>query len=171
MKISGVTEHGERGRASLARVRAVANYQFESDVGSALFPEDIRITYSKKTGRLRHFYLEEKVIATLRPTDGFLSLTLEGAKRLAEALPPPRFRVVVREDVVTFIAEGKDVFARHVVDADPLLRVGEEAIVISPRGKVVAVGKALLTGKEMLGFKRGVAVKVRKGVNETRCEE
>ena len=157
----------ERRRASLERARAIANYQFENNIGSALFPDNVKITYSKKTGRLRHFYLEGTVIATLKPTDGFLSLTLAGAKRLAEALHPPRFRVVVREDVVKFIAEGKDVFAKHVADADSLLRAGEEVIVTSPKGEVVAVGKALLTGKEMLGFKRGVAVKVRKGVDET----
>lgn len=151
----------------MERARAIANYQFECDVGSVLFPEDVKITYSKKTGRLRHFYLDGTVIATLRPTDGFLSLTLAGARRLVEALPPLRFRVVVRDDVVKFIAEGKDVFAKHVVDADPMLRAGEEALVTSPSGEVVAVGKALLTGREMLGFKRGVAVKVRKGVSES----
>ena len=151
----------------MERARAIANYQFECDVGSVLFPEDVKITYSKKTGRLRHFYLDGTVIATLRPTDGFLSLTLAGARRLVEALPPLRFRVVVRDDVVKFIAEGKDVFAKHVVDADPMLRAGEEALVTSPSGEVVAVGKALLTGREMLGFKRGVAVKVRKGRGET----
>jgi len=166
LKISGATKV-EKRRASLERARAIANYQFEGDVGAALFPEDVKISYSKKTGRLRHFYLDGTVIATLRPTDGFLSLTLLGARRLAEALPPPRFRVVVREDVVKFIAEGRDVFARHVVDVDPLIRSGEEVLVTSPAGEVVAVGKALLTGKEMLGFKRGVAVKVRRGVGKT----
>jgi predicted RNA-binding protein (TIGR00451 family) len=158
----------DRKRESLARVRAIANYQFENEVGSILFPDDTKITYSKKTGRLRHFYLEGAVIATLRPTDGFLSLTLVGAKRLVLALTSSRFRVVVREDVVNFVAEGGDVFARHVIEADSHLRAGEEVLVNSPKGDLVAVGKALLTGKEMLGFKRGVAVKVRKGVDETR---
>ena len=157
----------ERRRESLARARVIANYQFESDVGSALFPEEVKVTYSKKTGRLRHFHLDGKIIATFRPKDGFLSLSLTGATMLASALPPLRFRVIVREDVVKFIADGGDVFARHVTYADSQLRAGEETIVTSPSGKVVAVGKALLTGKEMIAFKRGVAVKVRKGVSET----
>lgn len=158
----------ERQKASLTRARVIANYQFESDVGSALFPEEVKITFSRKTGRLRHFYLDEKIIATFRPKDGFLSLTLAGATRLASALPPPRFRVIVREDIVKFIAEGGDVFARHVTCADSQLRAGEETLITSPNGEVVAVGRALLTGKEMMAFKRGVAVKVRKGVSETR---
>lgn len=158
----------ERQKASLTRARVIANYQFESDVGSALFPEEVKITYSKKTGRFRHFYLDGKIIATFRPKDGFLSLTFAGAMRLASALPLPRFRVIVREDIVKFIDKGGDVFARHVTCADSQLRTGEETLVTSPSGKVVAVGRALLTGKEMIAFKRGVAVKVRKGLGETR---
>jgi archaeosine-15-forming tRNA-guanine transglycosylase len=59
------------------------------------------------------------------------------------------------------------VFAKHVLGADPALRPDEETIVTVPSGEVIAVGKALLTGKEMLGFKRGVAVRVRKGVDQT----
>ena len=170
LKVSGSTKL-DRQKESLRRVRAIANYQFEADIGSALFPEDTAITFSKRTGRPRHLCLGETVIATLKPTDGLLALTLAGARRLAEARPAPRLRVMVREDVMKFIAEGGDVFARHVVSADSALRVGEEAIVASSGGEVVAVGKALLTGKEMLSFKRGVAVKVRKGVGETRCGE
>jgi uncharacterized protein with predicted RNA binding PUA domain len=91
---------------------------------------------------------------------------LFGAKRLAGVLPPPKLRVTVQEEVERFIAEGGDLFAKHVASADSELRAGEEAIVVSSSGSVLAVGKALLAGEEMLGFKRGIAVKVRKGVNE-----
>jgi uncharacterized protein with predicted RNA binding PUA domain len=156
----------ERRKGSLTRIRVIANYQFESDVGYSLFPEETKITFSKKTGRPRHFSLDGNIIATFKPNDGFLSLSLAGAMRLASALPSPRFRVIVREDVARFIAEGGDVFARHVTCADPKLRAGEETLVMSPSGEVVAIGKALLTGKEMIAFNRGVAVKVRKGVSE-----
>jgi predicted RNA-binding protein (TIGR00451 family) len=150
----------------LLRARAIADYQFGSNVGFFLFPEDVNITHSRKTGRLRHVYLNNTVVATFRPTDGFFSLTLSGAKRLAEVLPPPRLRVTVLEEVEKFISEGGDVFAKHVTGADSELRAGEEAMIVSTGGRVLAVGKALLTGEEMLGFKRGIAVKVRKGVDE-----
>ncbi len=156
----------DRRKSSLKRARVIANYQFESDVGSALFPEEVKLTYSRKTGRLRHLYLDGKMIATFRPKDGFFSLTLAGATRLALALPLQRFRVIVLEDIVKFIDKGGDVFAKHVTCADPQLRAGEETLVTSPSGKVVAVGRAVLTGKEMIAFKRGVAVKVRKGLSE-----
>ena len=156
----------ENRKASLSRAQAIADYQFGSNVGAFLFPEEVNITHSRKTGRIRHVYLNSTIVATFRPMDGFFSLTLFGAKRLAEVLLPPKLRVTVQEEVEKFIAEGGDLFAKHVTHADSELRAGEEAIVVSNSGRVLAVGKALLTGEEMLGFKRGVAVKVRKGVDE-----
>ena len=142
----------------------MANYQFGADIGDALFPENVLITHSRRTGRIRHIYLDKVLLATLRPKDGLFSLTVEGASRLLAALAFPKLRVVVQGDVAKFILRGGDVFARHVVQTDTSLRAGEEVLVVSPEDKLLAAGKALLTGKEMLAFKRGVAVKVRRGV-------
>jgi len=41
-------------------------------------------------------------------------------------------------------------------------------IVTNKKDEVLAVGRALLTGREMVLFKRGVAVKTRRGVDETK---
>lgn len=41
-------------------------------------------------------------------------------------------------------------------------------IVVDDEGGVLAVGRAVLTGKEMRAFKRGVAVRVRRGLDEER---
>jgi len=162
-----------KGLLDLQKIRAIANYQFGKDVGHALFPDEAKIIHSKKTKRVRHIYLEGKLLATLRPTDGMFSLTISGAKRLTSILEKPRLRVVVQEDVEKFIVEGRNVFSRHVVVADQEIRAGEEVIITNKNDDVLAVGKALLTGKEMLVFKRGIAVKVRRGVGEEerRCGE
>jgi len=37
-------------------------------------------------------------------------------------------------------------------------------VVVDGAGRVLAVGRAVLSGAEMRAFKRGVAVKVRRGV-------
>lgn len=150
----------------LWKIRCIADYQFGKGVGIVLFPENVDIVYSKRTGRVRHVYLDGKRLVTLRPRDGFFSLTVFGAKRIVENVKPLRYWVKVQDDVSSFIAEGKSVFAKHVVDADEEIRPMEEVIVINSERKVLAVGKATLTGKEMKAFKRGVAVKVRRGVTE-----
>jgi len=78
----------------------------------------------------------------------------------------PRLWVRVQEEAVSFVAKGRSVFAKHVVDADDEIRPQEEVIVINAKSEVLAVGRALLTGEEMKAFKRGVAVRVRRGVEE-----
>jgi len=150
----------------LQKIRSIADYQFGKGVGKELFPSDVRIVFSKKTGRIRYVYIDERRLATLRPTNGLFSLSITGAKRIMENVKPPRLWVKVKEEAIPFIKKGMSVFAKHVSDADEEIRPMEEVIVISEEGEVLAVGKAVLTGEEMKAFKKGVAVKVRRGTAE-----
>jgi len=151
---------------ALRRIKSVADYQFGKDVGAKLFPENVEIIRSKRTGRIRYVYLDGKRLATLRPTDGLFSLSILGAKRIVEQASSARCLVTVRADVSKFIAEGGDVFAKHVVKADGDIRPKDEVIVVDESGEVFAVGRAALSGDEMIAFARGVAVKVRRGCVE-----
>ena len=156
----------------LYKVRGIANYQFGGDTGNLLFPEGVKMKRSRKTGKIKYVLLNERLLATLRPKDGLFSLTIFGAEKLVSILKKPTARVVVMEDVKEFVIDGRNVFSKHVIMADEEVRVGEEVIVTDKDDCVLAVGKALLTGKEMLVFKRGIAVKVRRGLmEEKRCEE
>ena len=150
----------------LLKIRSIADYQLGKGTGKALFPDKVNIVLSINTGRIRHIYLDHDLLATLRPTDGMFSLTLAGAKRLIKGAKSPRLWVKVQKDIESFIAQGKSVFAKHVVDADEEIRPKEEVIIIGENNRVLAVGKAVLTGKEMKAFKHGVAVKVRRGASE-----
>jgi len=150
----------------IQKIRSIADYQFRRGVGRKLFPTEVRIVYSKKTGRIRHIYLGQEMLATLRPTDGLFSLTITGAKRIMENVKPQRLWVRIREEADPFVAQGKSVFAKHILEADEEIRPQEEVIVVNKKGEVLAVGKAMLSGEEMKAFKRGVAVRVRRGVAE-----
>jgi predicted RNA-binding protein (TIGR00451 family) len=151
---------------SLRRLRSVADYQFGREVGTALFPENVKIVFSRNTGRIRYIYLEGKRLGTMRPTDGFFSLSIDGAKRVVDGAQSAKCFVTVRNDVAKFIAEGGDVFAAHIVSADDEVRAKDEVIVLDEEAEVLAVGRAVLSGEEMKAFKRGVAVKVRRGCLE-----
>ncbi len=147
----------------LRRIRSVADYQFGKGVGMMFFPDNVKIVFSRKTGRIRYVFLEGKRLGTMRPTDGFFSLSIGGAKRIVHSVQPAKCFVTVRSDVAKFIADGGDVFAAHIVRADDEVRAKDEVIVLDEEGKVLAVGRAVLSGEEMKAFKRGVAVKVRRG--------
>lgn len=150
----------------LEKIRSIADYQFGRGVGKNLFPDEVRICHSKKTGKIRHIYLGEDLLATLQPTTGLFILTIAGAKKMVRDVEPLRLWVRIQKDVEPFISKGRSVFAKHVMDADLEIRPQEEVVVINGKNGVVAVGRALLTGKEMKAFKRGVAVRVRRGVRE-----
>ncbi|MFB0558664.1 MAG: PUA domain-containing protein [Candidatus Bathyarchaeia archaeon] len=147
----------------LRRIRRIADYQFGSGCGDALFPDDISIEHSKNTGKIRHVRLDGVLLASLRPTDGLFALTIAGAEMLASELESLDFTVTVLDEVAEFISQGRNVFAKHVVDAGGKIRPGDEVVILDSKRRVLAVGRALLNREEMLAFDVGVAVKTRRG--------
>lgn len=145
------------------KIRAIADMQFGPGAGQALFRGEETIVKSPTTGKIRTVYDHGEHLVSLRAGDGLFTLKLAGGKRLHAALPPPRLRVVVHPDAVPFVAEGKSVFARFVLDADPELRPSDEALIVDPEGALVAVGQIRLNREEMLAFDRGVAARTREG--------
>ncbi|HZD43393.1 MAG TPA: PUA domain-containing protein [Methanomicrobiales archaeon] len=151
----------------LKRVRTIADFQFGKGAGIGLFPDEVEFQVST-TGRVRQILLSGRRLATLRARDGRFTLSIEGATRLKESLPPPAYRVVIQDDVAEFILRGKNAFARHVLDADPGIRAGDEVMVVNTKGELLGTGAAALSGREMLAFNYGVAVNVRQG-RESGC--
>ena len=147
----------------MKRIRSTADYQFGKGVGIKLFPENVEILYSKATGRIRYVNLNGERLATLRPTDGLLSLSITAAKCIVENADFAQCFVTVRNDVSKFVADGSDVFAAHIVKADDVIHAKDEVIVVDEAGKILAVGRAMLSSSEMKAFKTGIAVKVRHG--------
>jgi uncharacterized protein with predicted RNA binding PUA domain len=152
---------------NLAKIRGIADYQFGKGVGAQLFPENIEIQYSPRTGRIRFINLNRERIATLRPTDGVLSLSLKAAQTMAEKTPFAKCFVTVKNEVSKFIAAGGDVFAVHVVKVDAEVGAKDEVIALDEDGQVLAVGRTILSSEEMKAFKTGVAVKIRHGTKES----
>jgi len=144
------------------RIRMIAAFQFGKGA-QRLFPRTVRLVKSPHTHKIRHIYLDGRLLATLRAKDGFLALTIEGGKALKRILRPPRHRVKVVKGVEKFIERGGDVFAKHVAGVDPELRPEEEVLVVDARDRLLAVGRSFFNAREMLSFRVGIAVKVRHG--------
>lgn len=147
----------------LRKLRLMADYQFLPGAGKVLFPESVNVSFSSKTGRVKEIRLGGELVASFRPDDGTFALSIRGAELLLRSFQKPRLRAIVEENVAEVVAEGRNVFAKHVVEADPEIRSGDEVIVVDERDILVAVGKAVLSGEEMVAFSRGIAVKTRMG--------
>lgn len=143
-------------------LRSLANFQFEKNIGHKLFPSNIVIFKSPKTKRIRVIKLNDQVLASIRAHDSFLLLTPYGASRIVSDLNG-KFIVTASDVAVPFVKKGRNLFAKHVLRADPSIPPKAEVIVVDPTENVIATGTSVLNGYEMVMFKRGTAVKIRHG--------
>jgi predicted RNA-binding protein (TIGR00451 family) len=148
----------------IRKLKGIANYQFGKRLGNVLFKGQVELTRSGSTGKIRLVFRGGKLVSTLRARDGFLALTPDGARIILDSMRNPPHLVVVRGDVAEFIKAGRNVFAKHVVSAEDSIKPQDEVIVVDEKRELLAVGRAVLAGFEMTQFKRGIAVKTRRGV-------
>lgn len=128
----------------LLRYRAHADFYFGSGAGEALLEGKIVV-------RGREIQDEAKKPLASWTINGSMALSMQGAKRL-ERLG----RYIVR--IGDFLPRGS-LLAPGVVEADEQIRPGDEVIVLGE--KAFGVGRARMSGWEMVASTRGVAVDLR----------
>jgi 7-cyano-7-deazaguanine tRNA-ribosyltransferase len=162
----GIFRFEEREPSDLKRIREIADFQWGKGVGKKIFPRGVRIEKSRATKKIRRIWLRRRLLATLRASDGFFALRIEGAKLLHKALRFPSYRVVVKDDpeIIEIISKGGNLFSKFVVACHKKIIPREEVLIVTPRDELLAVGEALLAGKEMIEFEHGLAVDIREGI-------
>lgn len=126
---------------------------------SKCLPRDSRFTYSRKTGRIQHVYQNDSLLCTLR-IDGGLAITPYFAQILVKNKRFLENCVEIDDDSKPFVENGASVFCKHITWCGKNILIGADVPVLY-KGKVIAVGKAILSSKMMKSLKRGVAVKIR----------
>ena len=129
------------------KVRKVFDFYFGAGAGEAVLPEDGKVKGSK----MLRLFVGNQQTGTFK--DGVISVTPFGMQRIYNSLRAYWVRI-------DFELRG-DVFAVGVNEADERIRP-DDIVGIVRDEKVVGVGKAVLSGEEMVNAKKGVAVKVRK---------
>ncbi|RLG21515.1 pseudouridine synthase [Methanosarcinales archaeon] len=155
-------DEDEQHNKALKKVRMIADYQFGRGSGRVLFPHNVDFTFSS-TGRVRQIKLSGEHVATLRAKDGLLVLGMRGGEMLKSFHRPMRHRVVLSEEAVPFVREGRSAFAKFVVSCDKEIRGRDEVLVVDESDELLAVGEAMLCAREMMEAMKGVAVKIRHG--------
>ncbi|MDA4120320.1 MAG: queuine tRNA-ribosyltransferase [Thaumarchaeota archaeon] len=143
----------------------MVDYLFGKGVSRALPKKGFHLQLSRRSGRIKLIFHDEKLFATVKP-NGAMALSMYGASILSKS---PKFRencVQVSDDVVEFVRGNKSVFCKFVLWAGNNIYPKSGVAVIDEKGKVVGVGMAVLNGAFMRQFKTGVAVKVRAGLKK-----
>ncbi|MBI2184705.1 MAG: queuine tRNA-ribosyltransferase [Thaumarchaeota archaeon] len=138
------------------------DYLFGKGVSDGVPFDSFTYVTSRRTGRLRSVSWNGRLLATVR-SEGGVALTVFGAEVLSTSKSFVENCVTVNEDAVESVSTGLSVFAKHVVHCGRNVYPKSEVAVLSPQGKVIAVGKAVLSSKNMMSFRKGMAVKVRQG--------
>jgi len=122
-------------------------------------PKNIEISFSKRTGRIREVYHNQKLLCTLR-IDGGLAITPFFAQILMKSKKFKENCLEVDQESKPFVEDGRSVFCGHIVWCGKSIRIQSEVPILY-KNRVIVVGKAILSSKMMSGQTRGVAVKVR----------
>jgi archaeosine synthase len=133
-------------------VRAIADYMLGPDAGDDLFA-DVELTTTSRYPKLQVRDGDGEQLATMVPQYGVLAFTLAGARVWADSDAPTK-----RVEIDGFVPHGS-VLAPGVVDAADDVRPGDEVVVEGPAA--FAVGRAAMSGPEMVESTRGVACEVR----------
>ncbi|MHA1911826.1 MAG: PUA domain-containing protein [Candidatus Kariarchaeaceae archaeon] len=152
----------------IRQLKSVLAYQYGSDNQgdlSELFFEETEalVVYSRSTGRIRHVYDKNTRLFTIRASDGLITLSIEGAQKILDILPSPKSRVIVLNEVSSFISAGRSVFSKHIVNCDPNIRSQDEVIAVNEDDVILGVGTTLLPAQSLLDFNTGMGVKIRHG--------
>ncbi|NHJ20251.1 MAG: pseudouridine synthase [Candidatus Lokiarchaeota archaeon] len=155
---------------ALRKAKAISDYQFGQPITDILFEDEneIHFEFSKNTGKIKHVYYKNNLILNLRPTNGFFTLSLFSADKIAKNIPSPKLRAVVMSEVSDFIRIGRNVFCKHIIEIDENLRPLDEVIVVNQENETLAIGKLMIPVPYVQSFKTGVAIKVRKGNNKSK---
>jgi len=150
--------------SEIEELRYIAGLQF--GVGEEFIPDDAEGEFSRTTLKLRRIIVDSKPYLAVRASDYRFNLYITSGLVLNKILPHPKMRVYVLSKYADFIAKGGNVFCKHVLMADPDIRPEDEVLVVDEKGELLAVGRAIKPGWEMVFYKWGEAVRIRRGVSE-----
>jgi conserved protein with predicted RNA binding PUA domain len=143
----------------------MVDYLFGRGVSRALPKKGFKLQYSRRSGRVKLIFHDEKLFATVKP-NGAMALSIYGASTLSKS---PKFKencVQVSDDVVEFVRGNKSVFCKFVKWAGKNVYPKSEVAIIDGKEEVIGVGMAVLNGAFIRQFKTGAAVKVRAGLRK-----
>ena len=133
-----------------------------------------------KTKRMVNVYSDGVHIISPRLNDGGISLTINGARMINEyssTIPihfgveydgeeidhPGIAKVMIVDDAIPFVGQGKNVMQGYVLGADPHLIPGQPCLIVDSNGRLVAHGISVTSARDMAFMTKGIAVRVRDG--------
>tara|TARA_B100000902_G_scaffold397686_1_gene462230 strand:+ start:226 stop:2298 length:2073 start_codon:yes stop_codon:yes gene_type:complete len=122
------------------------------------------------TGRIRNVFDQKGThILSPRLEDGGLSLTINGAKKLLEFWKDGSCEIPIikiDEGAIPFVSKGRNVMHGFINYASKNLTPGSPCIILDEENNLIASGISCCTFSEAMELKKGVAIKVKNGIEK-----
>ncbi|MHA2296034.1 MAG: DUF5591 domain-containing protein [Candidatus Hodarchaeales archaeon] len=139
------------------KLRSIADYQFGDNAGMSLVKNGDYIS-ERRSGISLESSNKEKV-AHLSRDNGYFSLSIEGAVRLAEG----------NHNLVFFdgeMYEGNAIYCPGISKADHNIRPGDDVMIMNESGELIGTGRSFHHGRFLEESDYGIGVSIRKKVNK-----
>ncbi len=152
--------------AERSLICSIFDYQFDAGVGERILDlTTVTEVTRSRSGRLDRLYIAGGRLCTLT-TSGRFTLGLAGGRVIHAVTTWPNHRVAVEAEAVPFIADGRNAFAKFVLQVDPRVRPHDEVLIVDKDDSLIGVGRSELSAPAMIAFDRGMAVSVREGIGD-----
>jgi predicted RNA-binding protein len=132
-------------------LHALADYHFGKGIGKEFFT---KCKIKGKPYLPQRIFKDKEQLGVIQPTSGKLLLSMKTGEILAK-----KNIYYIKTD--TEKLEGSTLFAVAVTDVDEKIRPSDDIVILSSKGELLAVGWALMAGRDIIKQKRGSVAKIR----------
>jgi predicted RNA-binding protein len=144
----------------LNNLKVLVDYQFESSIGNALFPNKIKIRTIHDNARIISAADTKQPILKENLHTGIIDLYKEGISRAWNAHLEDSNIKLKTVKFCDDILRGSTLFAPGIEGIIGDICVGDDVFIQAKNGHLAGYGRAILPGKRMKGMRRGAAVEI-----------
>jgi predicted RNA-binding protein (TIGR00451 family) len=138
----------------------ILDYLYGSKTHEIVDLNNTRFTISKRTGKVKQIYYNNRLFGTFRP-NGSLAPTPYAFSVLSKSTNFKQNTVIIKKDSVNHIKGGSSVFVQNLKKVGENIYVGSDVFIVGPDKSLIGIGKSTIQSKQIEHLKSGVCVKNR----------
>lgn len=138
----------------------VIDYIFGRSVHNTLVIDKFKPIFSKRTGKIKQLFYDNFLFGSFRP-NGPIALTSHAYNILSKNKAFKKNIAIIREGQINLVKNGSSVFVKNVKKIEKNVFVGSDVFIVSPKGELIGIGKAVISYSQVKRFKSGLCIKNR----------
>ena len=134
------------------KIQNLVDYQFGKDFHSSIITEN---SFIKEIRNKKYLFVNKQRFAGIDSSTGLLQLELLAAEKMLK----------LNKNIIKYAGDsfqGSSLYCAGITEADEKIIPGDEIILINKDGNLLGVGKAQISGKDMVTYEKGLAAIIRK---------